>query len=67
MLPATTRRPRPTAPLFPGQSRREEASWKRLFEEGLDRFFAGTFAGNYQGELLAEFDRYLPDEPPWKQ
>ena len=46
-------------PINPGA---EEASWKRLLDEGLDRFFAGTFAGKYQEELLAEFDRYLPDE-----
>ena len=66
--PATTRRPRPTAALFfPVNPGAEEASWKRLFEEGLDRFFAGTFAGKYQEELLAEFDRYLPAEPPWKK
>ena len=49
-------------PINPGA---EEASWKRLFDEGLDRFFSGTFAGKYQADLLAEFDRYLPDRPPW--
>ena len=49
-------------PINPGQ---EEGSWKRFFEEGIDRFLAGTFAGAYQDELLAEFDRHLPSEPPW--
>jgi phosphoglycolate phosphatase-like HAD superfamily hydrolase len=52
---------------FPVNPGAEEASWKQLFEVGLDRFFAGTFAGKYQEELLAEFDRYLPEEPPWKR
>ncbi len=51
-------------PINPGA---EEASWKRLRDEGLDRFFACTFAGNYQEELLADFDRYLPEQPPWKK
>jgi len=51
-------------PINPGT---EEASWKRLRDEGLDRFFAGTFAGKYQEELLADFDRYLPEQPPWKK
>ena len=37
-----------------------------MLDEGLQRFFAGTFAGKYQDELLAEFDRYLPELPPWK-
>jgi len=50
-------------PINPGA---EEQSWQRLLEEGLDRFFAGTFAGSYQQALLDEFDRYLPSSPPWR-
>jgi hypothetical protein len=34
-------------------------------EEGIERFFTGTFAGVYQQELLDEFDSYLPANPPW--
>ncbi len=49
-------------PINPGA---EDASWQRLHDEGIDRFLAGTFAGDYQQKLLAEFDRYLPDKPPW--
>ncbi|MFV1968426.1 MAG: HAD family hydrolase [Pirellulaceae bacterium] len=49
-------------PINPGA---EEASWQRLCEEGLDRFLSGTFAGEYQQQLLDEFDRYLPEKPPW--
>jgi len=49
-------------PINPGD---EEASWRRFYEEGIERFFAGTFAGDYQKELLDEFDRYLPERPPW--
>lgn len=51
-------------PILPGD---EDVSWQRLAEEGLDRFFAGGFAGAYQEALIAEFDRYLPDTPPWKR
>lgn len=51
-------------PINPGD---EEASWKRLYEEGLDRFFAGTYAGDYEASLIAEFDKYLPEVPPWKR
>lgn len=50
-------------PINPGA---EEQSWQRLHSEGLDKFFAGTFVGSYQQELLDEFHRYLPSEPPWK-
>ncbi|MBI2825657.1 MAG: HAD family hydrolase [Planctomycetia bacterium] len=49
-------------PINPGS---EETSWRRLYEEGLDRFFAGTFAGACQERLLAEFDKCLPERPPW--
>lgn len=50
-------------PVVPGY---EERSWQRLFEEGLGRFFAGTFAGSYERELFAEFDASLPATPPWE-
>lgn len=49
-------------PINPGA---EEASWKHLLDEGIDRFFAGTFAGDFQTKLLAEFDRRLPKTPAW--
>ena len=49
-------------PINPGAA---EASWKRFYEEGIERFFSGTFAGEYQAQLLAEFDSYLPEKPPW--
>ncbi len=51
-------------PINPGE---EEKSWQRLFEEGLDRFFAGTYAGEYEAGLIEEFDKYLPATPPWKR
>lgn len=51
-------------PINPGQ---EEESWQRLHEEGLDRFFAGDYAGVYEKSLISEFETYLPDTPSWKQ
>jgi len=50
-------------PINPGA---EEASWRRFYEEGIERFLSGRFAGDYQAALLAEFDRCLPDRPPWR-
>ena len=50
-------------PINPGA---EEASWRRLFEEGIARFFDGSFAGEYQQQLLDEFDTFLPKRPPWR-
>jgi phosphoglycolate phosphatase-like HAD superfamily hydrolase len=49
-------------PINPGA---EEASWRRCLEEGLERFLTGTFAGEYQQQLLAEFEKRLPERPPW--
>lgn len=51
-------------PINPGN---EEASWQRFIDEACDRFFDGTFAGEYQAALIAEFDTYLPQTPPWKK
>jgi phosphoglycolate phosphatase-like HAD superfamily hydrolase len=50
---------------FPINPGREEKSWLRLYEEGIERFLAGTFAGDYQNKLLDEFNSLLPDRPPW--
>jgi len=49
-------------PIVPGH---EEDSWKRLYEEGLDRFFNGTYAGAYEAALVREFDSSLPETPGW--
>lgn len=51
-------------PINPGD---EEASWQRLFDEGIDKFLNLEFAGAYQQELLDDFDSHLPVLPPWKQ
>ena len=51
------------SPIIPGN---EEASWERLYKEGLDRFFSGRFAGEYEAALLKEFDASLPEQPHWK-
>jgi phosphoglycolate phosphatase-like HAD superfamily hydrolase len=50
-------------PICPG---REELSWQEFCERGLERFLAGTFAGAYEQQLVAEFERYLPITPPWE-
>lgn len=49
-------------PINPGN---EEASWERLLKEGLDRFFSGSYAGDYEAQLVEEFDACLPEKPRW--
>jgi phosphoglycolate phosphatase-like HAD superfamily hydrolase len=51
-------------PIKPGF---EDESWERFFNEALDRFFAGKYAGGYEAELIREFDALLPETPPWKK
>ena len=50
-------------PIEPGH---EEESWKWLLDEGLARFFAGTYAGDSMNDRVKRFQALLPDEPPWK-
>ena len=49
-------------PVLPGH---EEASWELLHGEALERFFAGTYAGDYEAKLFAKFDACLPERPSW--
>lgn len=51
-------------PINPGH---EEESWERFFKEGFQRFLDGTFKGAYEDALIKEFDKALPDTPPWKR
>ncbi len=51
-------------PVNPGE---EERSWQRLYDEGLDHFFSGGFAGSYEKTLIEEFEKYLPETPPWNR
>jgi phosphoglycolate phosphatase-like HAD superfamily hydrolase len=50
-------------PINPGH---EEASWKRFHAEAVNRFFDGTYAGAYEDALIADFEKLLPEIPPWK-
>ncbi len=49
-------------PVNPGH---EEASWEKFAKEAADRFFNGTYAGNYENQLIEEFEKYLPEHPNW--
>ena len=44
-------------PINPGA---EEASWRMFFEQGIDRFLAGTFDGEYQQQLIDDFIAICP-------
>jgi len=50
-------------PILPGH---EAESWEKLRDEALDRFFNGTYKGDYMDARLAEFEALLPETPYWK-
>jgi len=50
-------------PINPGN---ETASWKRFQDEAFDKFIDGQYAGEYEQKVIAEFDEYLPENPPWE-
>jgi phosphoglycolate phosphatase-like HAD superfamily hydrolase len=52
---------------FPVNPGHEEASWERLSNEALDRFFGSTYEGQYENRLIEEFLAYMPEVPPWEQ
>jgi phosphoglycolate phosphatase-like HAD superfamily hydrolase len=51
-------------PIVPGK---EDRSWERFIDEGLERFRRGLFAGSYETGLLNEFGESLPEKPPWTE
>ena len=51
-------------PVNPGH---EEESWQRFYEEAMHKFLAGEYAGDYEAQLIAEFEKLLPETPPWRR
>jgi phosphoglycolate phosphatase-like HAD superfamily hydrolase len=51
-------------PINPGH---EEASWQRFHDEAIDRFLGKTYAGEYEVRVIDEFQKLLPETPPWKK
>ena len=51
-------------PINPGD---EVKSWKRFADVAFDKFINGQYAGEYEEKVIAEFDAYLPETPPWEK
>ncbi len=51
-------------PINPGH---EDESWELFYNEGLEKFLNGEYAGEYEKKLITEFEKVLPDLPPWKK
>ncbi|MDZ7260760.1 MAG: HAD hydrolase-like protein [candidate division KSB1 bacterium] len=52
---------------FPVNPGHEEESWERFYNEAIDRFLSEKYAGEYEARLIAEFEKVLPETPPWKK
>jgi phosphoglycolate phosphatase-like HAD superfamily hydrolase len=52
---------------FPVNPGHEEESWQRFYEEAVHKFLAEEYAGDYEAKLIAEFERFMPEVPPWKR
>jgi phosphoglycolate phosphatase-like HAD superfamily hydrolase len=52
---------------FPVNPGHEEESWERFYKEAFQRFVSGTYKGDYEAGLIEEFQKLLPETPPWKR
>jgi phosphoglycolate phosphatase-like HAD superfamily hydrolase len=51
-------------PINPGE---EEKSWELLYNRVAEKFLNGKFTAHDETELISEFERTLPEIPPWKK
>ena len=51
-------------PINPGD---EDRSWEHFYKEAFQCFVEGNYAGEYEAALIAKFEKYLPEVPPWKK
>lgn len=55
------------AKFFPINPGHEEVSWEKFYTEAADKFRDGSYDKNYEDQLVIEFEKLLPELPPWKE
>jgi phosphoglycolate phosphatase-like HAD superfamily hydrolase len=55
------------AMFFPVNPGEEEKSWELFFKDISDKFKKGIYSREVEQKLIQEFDRHLPELPPWKK
>jgi phosphoglycolate phosphatase-like HAD superfamily hydrolase len=50
-------------PINPGH---EEVSWEKFYSEAAEKFRDKSYDKNYEDQLVTEFEKLLPESPPWK-
>lgn len=51
---------------YPINPAHEEESWERFYKEAYDKFLNHEYAGEYEDTCIAEFEKLLPEIPPWE-
>ena len=54
------------AKFFPINPGHEESSWEKFFTDAADKFESGSYDKIYEDQLIIEFEKLLPELPPWK-
>ena len=52
---------------FPVNPGSEDGAWELFYDEACDKFLSGIYGGDYEAKLIAEFETFLPEIPPWKR
>ncbi|MHA1574270.1 MAG: HAD family hydrolase [Alphaproteobacteria bacterium] len=52
---------------FPVNPGHEEESWELFYKEAFYRFLDGTYGGDYERKLIEDFEKALPETPPWQR
>jgi len=52
---------------FPVNPGHEEESWQRFYKEAVHKFLALEYKGAYEDSLIAEFEKFMPETPPWQR
>jgi phosphoglycolate phosphatase-like HAD superfamily hydrolase len=55
------------AKFFPINPGHEEASWEKFYTEAADKFRSDAYDTDYEDQLIVEFEKLLPEVPPWKK
>jgi phosphoglycolate phosphatase-like HAD superfamily hydrolase len=55
------------ARFFPVNPGEEDKSWELFYTEISAKFNQGSYTRELEKKLIAEFDRHLPEIPPWKK
>jgi len=55
------------AKFFPVNPGEEEKSWELFYKDIADKFKNGKYGKEAEQKLIQEFDKHLPEIPPWKK